>query len=92
VTSVPLVMATCPGPTATSFFDETSTHMSPKDMDSSESVVRRTNRRLPGTNDGPNRILVAQTASPRPCRTHRRDGNGQNGSPRLRSLAVECFP
>lgn len=36
------VMATCPGPTATSFFDDTSTHMSPKDMDSSESVVRRT--------------------------------------------------
>jgi uncharacterized protein len=36
------VMATCPGPTATSFFDDTSTHLSPKDMDSSESVVRRT--------------------------------------------------
>ncbi len=36
------VMATCPGPTATSFFDDTSTHMSPKDMDTSESVVRRT--------------------------------------------------
>jgi uncharacterized protein len=36
------VMATCPGPTATSFFDDTSTHMSPKNMDSSESVVRRT--------------------------------------------------
>jgi uncharacterized protein len=36
------VMASCPGPTATSFFDDTSTHMSPKDMDSSESVVRRT--------------------------------------------------
>jgi short-subunit dehydrogenase len=36
------VMATFPGPTATSFFDDTSTHMSPKDMDSSESVVRRT--------------------------------------------------
>ncbi len=36
------VMATCPGPTATSFFEGTSTHLSPKDMDSSESVVRRT--------------------------------------------------
>jgi short-subunit dehydrogenase len=36
------VMATCPGPTATSFFDDTSTHMSPKNMDSSESVVRKT--------------------------------------------------
>src|SRR5258707_6683095 len=36
------VMATCPGPTATSFFEGTSTHMSPKDMDSSESVVSRT--------------------------------------------------
>jgi short-subunit dehydrogenase len=36
------VMATCPGPTATSFFDDTSTQMSPKDMDSSESVVRKT--------------------------------------------------
>ena len=36
------VMATCPGPTATSFFEGTSTRMSPKDMDSSESVVRRT--------------------------------------------------
>ena len=38
------VMATCPGPTATSFFDGTSTHMSPNDMDSSESVVRGTLR------------------------------------------------
>jgi len=36
------VMATCPGPTTTSFFEGTSTHLSPKDMDSSESVVRRT--------------------------------------------------
>jgi uncharacterized protein len=36
------VMATCPGPTATSFFKGASTHMSPKDMDSSESVVKRT--------------------------------------------------
>jgi short-subunit dehydrogenase len=36
------VMATCPGPTATSFFDDTSTHMLPKDMDSSELVVKRT--------------------------------------------------
>jgi short-subunit dehydrogenase len=36
------VMATCPGPTATSFFDDTSTHISPKNMDSSESVVRKT--------------------------------------------------
>jgi len=38
------VMATCPGPTATSFFDGSSTHMSPNDMDSSESVVRGTLR------------------------------------------------
>jgi uncharacterized protein len=36
------VMAICPGPTATKFFEGTSTHMSPKNMDSSESVVRRT--------------------------------------------------
>jgi short-subunit dehydrogenase len=36
------VMATCPGPTATSFFEGTSTQMSPENMDSSESVVRRT--------------------------------------------------
>jgi hypothetical protein len=36
------VMATCPGPTATSFFEGTSTHVSPKDMDSPESVVKRT--------------------------------------------------
>jgi uncharacterized protein len=36
------VMATCPGPTATSFFEGTSTNMAPKNMDSSESVVRRT--------------------------------------------------
>jgi uncharacterized protein len=36
------VMATCPGPTATSFFDDTSTRMSRKNMDSSEIVVRRT--------------------------------------------------
>jgi short-subunit dehydrogenase len=35
-------MATCPGPTATSFFDGISTQMSPKDMDSSESVVEKT--------------------------------------------------
>jgi uncharacterized protein len=36
------VMATCPGPTATNFFEGTSTRMSPKDMDSSELVVKRT--------------------------------------------------
>ena len=36
------VMATCPGPTATSFFDGTSTQMSAKDMDDAESVVRKT--------------------------------------------------
>ena len=36
------VMATCPGPTATSFFEGTSTQLSPKDMDDAESVVKRT--------------------------------------------------
>jgi uncharacterized protein len=36
------VMAACPGPTATSFFDGVSTDVSPKDMDSSESVVQKT--------------------------------------------------
>jgi short-subunit dehydrogenase len=36
------VMATCPGPTATSFFQGTSTQLSPKDMDDAESVVKRT--------------------------------------------------
>jgi short-subunit dehydrogenase len=36
------VMAACPGPTATSFFDGVSTNVSPKDMDSSESVVEKT--------------------------------------------------
>ena len=36
------VMASCPGPTATSFFDNTATHTSSKDMDSSESVAKRT--------------------------------------------------
>lgn len=36
------VMAACPGPTATSFFDGVSTTVSPKDMDSSESVVQET--------------------------------------------------
>ncbi|HTG15865.1 MAG TPA: SDR family oxidoreductase, partial [Blastocatellia bacterium] len=30
------VMATCPGPTATSFFEGTSTQLSPKDMDDAE--------------------------------------------------------
>ncbi|EHP42682.1 dehydrogenase [Cupriavidus basilensis OR16] len=35
------VMAACPGPTATSFFDGVSTEVSPKDMDSSESVVQK---------------------------------------------------
>jgi short-subunit dehydrogenase len=34
------VMAACPGLTATSFFDGTSTALSDKDMDSSETVVR----------------------------------------------------
>jgi short-subunit dehydrogenase len=34
------VMAVCPGPTATSFFDGTTTSLSAKDMDSSEMVVR----------------------------------------------------
>jgi short-subunit dehydrogenase len=36
------VMAACPGPTATSFFDGVSTNVSPTDMDSSESVVQKT--------------------------------------------------
>src|SRR6266700_6401776 len=36
------VMATCPGPTATNFFEGTSTQLSLKDMDDAESVVRRT--------------------------------------------------
>jgi short-subunit dehydrogenase len=36
------VMAACPGPTATSFFDGVSTNVSPKDMDSSQSVVQKT--------------------------------------------------
>lgn len=35
-------MAACPGPTATSFFDGVSTNVSPKDMDSSDSVVQQT--------------------------------------------------
>ena len=34
------VMAACPGPTATSFFDGTATALSAKDMESSEVVVR----------------------------------------------------
>jgi len=36
------VMAACPGPTATSFFDGTSTNMSSRDFDSSLSVVEKT--------------------------------------------------
>jgi uncharacterized protein len=36
------VMASCPGPTATSFFDGTSTNMSSRDFDSSLSVVEKT--------------------------------------------------
>jgi len=36
------VMAACPGPTATNFFEGTSTNLSAKDMDSSESVVQST--------------------------------------------------
>ena len=35
------VMAVCPGPTATSFFAGTTTKLSSKDMDSSESVVQK---------------------------------------------------
>ncbi|MES2149810.1 MAG: SDR family oxidoreductase [Pseudomonadota bacterium] len=35
------VMAVCPGPTATSFFDGTTTNLSSKDMDTSESVVQK---------------------------------------------------
>jgi short-subunit dehydrogenase len=35
------VMAVCPGPTATSFFDSTTTNLSSKDMDTSESVVKK---------------------------------------------------
>jgi hypothetical protein len=36
------VMATCPGPTATSFFEGTTTRLTAKDMDSSKSVVENT--------------------------------------------------
>jgi len=36
------VMASCPGPTATSFFNGTSTNMSSRDFDSSQSVVEKT--------------------------------------------------
>jgi short-subunit dehydrogenase len=82
------VMATGPGPTATSFFEGTSSHMSPKDMDSSESVVKRTleafdqkaNRCLPGTDERTDHILAAKAASSRSRRTHRRDGVGEDGS------------
>src|SRR5712671_5585947 len=35
------VMAVCPGPTATSFFDGTTTKLSSKDLDTSESVVQK---------------------------------------------------
>jgi short-subunit dehydrogenase len=35
-------MAACPGPTATEFFAGTSAKMSPKNLDSSQSVVRKT--------------------------------------------------
>jgi short-subunit dehydrogenase len=35
------VMAVCPGPTATSFFDGTTTKLSSKDFDTSESVVQK---------------------------------------------------
>jgi short-subunit dehydrogenase len=35
-------MAACPGPTATNFFAGTTTNMSVKNMDSSESVVQKT--------------------------------------------------
>jgi short-subunit dehydrogenase len=35
------VMAVCPGPTATSFFAGTPTNLSSKDLDSSESVVKK---------------------------------------------------
>ncbi|MFL6710418.1 MAG: SDR family NAD(P)-dependent oxidoreductase [Massilia sp.] len=34
------VMASCPGPTATGFFDGTPTTLSARDLDSSESVMR----------------------------------------------------
>jgi hypothetical protein len=36
------VMTTCPGPTATSFFEGTTTRLTAKDMDRSESVVENT--------------------------------------------------
>jgi short-subunit dehydrogenase len=36
------VMASCPGPTATNFFEETSINLQEKDMDSAESVVQNT--------------------------------------------------
>jgi hypothetical protein len=36
------VMATCPGPTATSFFEGTTIRLTAKDMDSSQSVVENT--------------------------------------------------
>jgi len=36
------IMASCPGPTATSFFEGTSTNMSSRDFDSSLSVVEKT--------------------------------------------------
>ena len=36
------VMAACPGPTATSFFDGVSTNVSPGNMDRAESVVQKT--------------------------------------------------
>jgi uncharacterized protein len=72
-------MTTCPGPTATSFFEGTSTHMVAKDMDSSESVVRRTldafdhERAVayPGRMSVKVGILVAKAPPSRPHRTHR---------------------
>ena len=83
-----------PGPAATSFFNDTSTNMAPKIWTIlhrlSEEHWRhftKVSHRRSRADQCWARILAVQTALSKSCRAHRRDGNGQYGSP---SLMVLC--
>ena len=85
------VMAACPGPTATSFFDGASTTLSAKNMDSSEMVVSGNieglrsgkSRCLSRTDECASRDLVSSITAPNPHRTPRGEGDRKDGSARL---------
>ncbi len=83
------VMAACPGPTATSFFDGTSTTLSAKNQlgngrsGNIEGLRSGKSRCLSRTDECASRDLVSSITAPNPHRTPRGEGDRKDGSARL---------